>query len=86
MYLSENLDNQKVYNRDGLKENYIMWKTPTRGGSKNKEKEKRKRFTVALRVLLAFRNSGSNNSSSPQTTFSSSFTGVSMFVLILNPC
>ena len=48
-------------------------------------KEERKRITVALRVVLAFRNSGLNKSSSPQTIISSSFTCVSMFVHILNP-
>ena len=27
MYSSENLDDQQVYDPDGLKGNYIMWKT-----------------------------------------------------------
>ena len=46
----------------------------------------RKRITVALRVVLAFKNSGINNSSSPQTMISLSFTCVSMLIHILNPC
>ena len=49
-------------------------------------KEKRKRITAALRIVLAFRNNGLNNSSFPRTIISSSFTYVSMFVHILNPC
>ena len=48
-------------------------------------KGKRKRITAALRIVVAFRNSGLNNSSSPQTIISLSFTYVSMFVHILNP-
>ena len=48
-------------------------------------KKKRKIITVARSVVLAFRNSDLNNMSSPQTTISSSFTFVSMFVYILNP-
>ena len=43
-------------------------------------------MTIALKVVLAFKNSGLNNSSSPWTIISSSFTCVSMFVHILNPC
>ena len=46
----------------------------------------RKRITVALRVVSAFRNSDSNNNSSPWTTISLSFMGVSMFAYISNPC
>ena len=49
-------------------------------------KGQRKRIIVVLRVMLVFRNSGLNNNSSPQTIIPSSFTCVSMFVHILNPC
>ena len=49
-------------------------------------KDERKRITEALRVVSTFRNSDSNNNSSPRTTISSSFMGVSMFAYILNPC
>ena len=59
---------------------------PIRGGSKNKERKKRKRIIVALSVVFAPRNSESNNSSSPRITILSSFTCVSMLVDILNPC
>ena len=61
--------------QDGLKENYIMKKTPMRGGSKKNWKE-RKRITVAS----TFINSEFNNNSSPRTTISSSFISVSMLV------
>ena len=55
-------------------------------GIEKHSESKRKGIIVALKVVLAFRNSGLNNSSSPQTTISSSFMGVSVFVHILNPC
>ena len=54
-------------------------------GIENIVKEKKKGITVSLRVVLAFRNSGLNNSSSPRITISSSFRCVSVFVHILNP-
>ena len=74
-----------MYDRDGLKRNYIMWRTPHKIGVEKKiVRKKRKRVTVALSVVLAFRNSDLNNNSSPRTTVSSSFTCVSMFVHILN--
>ena len=44
-------------------------------GIEKHSERKRKGITVALRVVLVFRNSGLNNSSSPWTTISSSFTG-----------
>ena len=53
---------------------------------KQREKGKRKRITGALRIMLAFRNNYSNNSSSPQTFISLSFICVfSTFVHLLNP-
>ena len=75
-----------MYDRDGPKGNYIMWKTPHKRGWGKIVKVERKRITVTLRVISAFRNSDSNNNSSPRTTISSSFMGVSMFAHISNPC
>ena len=75
-----------MYDRDGPKGNYIMWKTPIKGGSEKIVKVERERIIVALRVVSTFRNSDSNNNSSPRTTISSSSMGVSMFVDISNPC
>ena len=49
-------------------------------------KGERKKITVALRVVLAFKNNSLNNSLSSRTIISSSFTCVSMFVHILNLC
>ena len=70
-----------MYDRDGLKRNYIMWKPSQKWGSKKIGKEKRERVTVALSVVLSFRSSNS----SPQTNISSSFMCDSMFVHIWNP-
>ena len=72
-----------MYDRDGLKGNYIMW---IRWRPENIGKGERKRIIVALMIVLAFQNSGLNNSSSPQTIILSSFTCVSVFVHTLNPC
>ena len=55
-------------------------------GIEKHSESKRKGITVALKVVLAFRNSGLNNNSSPQTSISSSFMCVFVFVNILNPC
>ena len=75
-----------MYNRDGLKGNLSCEEPPIRCRSKNIVKEKRKRVTVALSVVLAFRNSDLNSNSSPRTNISSSFMCGSMFVHIWNPC
>ena len=64
---------------------YNVKDPPVRWGSENIVRGERKRITVVLRVVLAFKNSGLNNSSSPRTMISSSFTCVSMLVHILNP-
>ena len=70
IYSSIGLDDGQVYDQDGLKENYIIWRTPYRGGDRRKRvKEKRKSITVAW----TFRNIELNNSASPQTTISSDF-------------
>ena len=70
IYLSIGLNDGQVYDQDGLKENYIMWRTPHREGDRRKRvKEKRKSITVAW----TFRNSELNNSASPRTTISSNF-------------
>ena len=74
-----------MYDWDGPKGNYIMWKT-IREGLEKIVKVERKRINVALRVVSAFRNSDPNNNSSPQTTISLSFMGVSTFAYISNPC
>ena len=76
-----------MYDRDGLKRNYIMWRTPHKIGIEKKiVRKKRKRVTVALSVVLAFKNSDLNSNSSPRTNISSSFMCGSMFVHIGNPC
>ena len=70
IYSSICLDDGQVYDQDGLKENYIMWRTPHREGDRRKRvKEKRKSIIVAW----IFRNSELNNSASPRTTISSDF-------------
>ena len=74
-----------MYDQDGLKGNYIMWKTPHKRGIENIVKESRKRVIVALCVVLSFRNSDLNSNSSPRTNISSRFTCGSMFVHIWNP-
>ena len=63
-----------------------MQKNPHKIRIEKHSEEKEKRITVTGSVILAFRNSDLNNSSSPRTTISSSFTFVSMFVHILNLC
>ena len=70
-----------MYDQDGLKENYIMWRTPIREGLKNIVKEKRKIITVAS----TFRNSELNDNSSSRTTISLRYTSVSMLARIPNP-
>ena len=74
-----------MYDRDGPKGNYIIWKTPIREGSEKIVKNERKRIIVPLKVVSAFKNSDSNNNSSSRTTISSSFIGVYMFAYISNP-
>ena len=70
IYSSIGLDDGQVYDQDGLKENYIIWRTPYRGGDRRERvKEKRNSITVAW----TFRNSELNNSASPRTTISSDF-------------
>ena len=70
IYSSIGLDDGQVYDQDGLKKNYIMWRTPHREGDWRKRvKEKRKSITVAW----IFRNSELKNSASPRTTISSDF-------------
>ena len=75
IYSSEGLDDQQVYDRDGLKGNYIMWKTSHKRGIEKQRKRKEEKIYCSTKGCI-----------SPQTTFSSSFTSVSMFVLILNHC
>ena len=68
------------------KETIECERPPIREGLEKIVKVERKRINVALRVVSAFRNSDPNNNSSPQTTISSSFMGVSTFAYISNPC
>ena len=81
MYSSEGLNDWQVCDQDGLKENYIMKKTPMRGGSKKNWKEWEKKITVAS----TFISSEFNNNSSPRTTIFSSFISVSILVYSGNP-
>ena len=68
------------------KETISCEEPPIRYRSKNIVKEKRKRVTVALSVVLAFKNSDLNSNSSSRTNILSSFTCGSMFIHIWNPC
>ena len=75
IYSSIGLDDEQVYDQDGLKGNYIMWKTSHKRGIEKQRKRKEEKIYCSTKGCI-----------SPQTTFSSSFTSVSMFVLILNHC
>ena len=80
--MSIGLGDEQVYDQDGLKENYIMWRIPYKEGDRKKKvKEKRKSITVALTSW----DSEFNNSASPRTTTSSNFISVSVLVQISNP-
>ena len=54
IYSSIGLDDGQMYDQDGLKENYIMWRTPHREEDRRKKaKEKRKSITVAWTLEIA---------------------------------
>ena len=48
IYLSIGLDDEQVYNQDGLKENYIMWRTPPshKGGIGEREWKRREKVLL----------------------------------------
>ena len=69
-----------MYDQDGLKENYIMKKTPHEEGIEEKFEGMRE-----ITVASTFINSEFNNNSSPRTTISSSFISVSILVYSENP-
>ena len=54
IYSSIGLDDGQMYDQDGLKENYIMWRTPHREEDwRKKAKEKRKSITIAWTLEIA---------------------------------
>ena len=49
IYSSIGLDDGQVYDQDGLKENYIMWRTPHReGGSEKESKREEKKYYCSM--------------------------------------
>ena len=75
-----------MYDRDGLKGNYIMWRTPHKIEIEKHSDRKEKESYCSIKCVLAFRNSDLNSNSSPRTNISSSFTCGFIFVHIWNPC